>query len=105
MKEIQTRRQRALIVSLGGDQESDEFYPPSGGGYATFVSGAATGDCPNPFREGCTEDAHGAAWTALFAGKFTIRNAHLSGDCLRVLIISSFLLATQAVQRNSWLML
>lgn len=69
MKEIQTRRQRALIVSLGGDQESPVFYPPLSGGYNDYTVDAATGDCPNRFREGCSENAQGAAMIAFVTGK------------------------------------
>lgn len=68
MKEADIRRQRALTVSLRGDQENDAFYPPSGGGYDGYTIGASTADCPDRFREGCLEDAQGALWTAYTAG-------------------------------------
>ena len=60
-------------MSLGGDQESDAFYPPTSGGYDSYTIGAITGNCPNRFRVGCTPDAQGRAMTGFVAGKWQSR--------------------------------
>jgi len=73
MKDIHSHQERALMVSLDGDQTSDAFYPPPTGGYNDYTLGVTPADCPNRFRQGCTPNARGSAWSAFVLGKWPSR--------------------------------